>query len=79
MSAPEQPKKRRTKKCCKRYLTTKQVQYRYGDVSHMWVERRLRDDPDFPRYVKRGRLRFWREAALDEWDALCAARGRGQC
>ena len=77
MSTPQQSKTfPDAAKRHKRYLTAKQVRERYGDVSFMWIERRLKGDPDFPRYVKRGRLRFWDEDALDEWDCLCAARGR---
>jgi hypothetical protein len=62
----------------KRWLTVAQVRERYGNVSHMWVERRLQKDPDFPRFVKFGRMRFADEAELDEWDRICAARGRGE-
>ena len=62
----------------KRKLTARQVQHRYGDVSHMWVERRLKDDPTFPKFTKYGRLRMWNEDELDEWDRICAARGRGE-
>jgi predicted DNA-binding transcriptional regulator AlpA len=62
----------------KRKLTTRQVQERYGAVSHMWVERRLKNDSTFPRFVKFGRLRMWDEAELDAWDQLCGARGRGE-
>jgi predicted DNA-binding transcriptional regulator AlpA len=62
----------------KKWKTTRQVQVRYGDVSHMWIERRLKDDPDFPRPVKFGRLRFWDEDELDSYDRICAARGRGE-
>ena len=62
----------------KRYLTCRQVQERYGNVSHMWVERRLDDDADFPRCIKFKRLRMWDEEALDAWDRICAARGRGE-
>ena len=56
----------------KRWLSTAQVRERYAGVSHMWIERRLADDPDFPRAVKFGRLRFWDEAALEEWERNAA-------
>ena len=62
----------------KRKLTSRQLRKRYGDVSHMWIERRLQDDPTFPRFTKYGRLRMWDEEKLDEWDEVCAARGRGE-
>ena len=42
------------------------------------IVRRLKDDPDFPRPVKFKRLRMWAEDALDEYDRICAARGRGE-
>ena len=44
----------------------------------MWVERRLDDDDAFPRFIKFKRLRMWDEEALDEYDRICAARGRGE-
>jgi hypothetical protein len=31
------------------FLTTRQLRDRYGGVSHMSIERRLVDDPEFPR------------------------------
>ncbi len=40
-----------------------------GNVSRMFVRRRLRDDPTFPRpiqYAENG-PRFWRRAELDRW------------
>jgi hypothetical protein len=42
----------------------------------MWIERRLRDDPDFPHPIYFGRIRMWDEDLLDKWDDICAARGR---
>jgi predicted DNA-binding transcriptional regulator AlpA len=50
------------------FLTTRQVRHRYGGVSHMWIERRLLDDPDFPKPVYFGRRRFWLLAALKTWE-----------
>ena len=44
------------------------VRERYGDRSHMWVERRLKTDPKFPRPVYIGRLRFWRIDQLESWE-----------
>jgi predicted DNA-binding transcriptional regulator AlpA len=57
-----------------RYLRTKQVRARYGNVSHMWLERRLRDDPTFPRPIYFGRLRFWKLSLLEKWEAAQAMR-----
>jgi predicted DNA-binding transcriptional regulator AlpA len=56
------------------YLKTRQVQARYGGASHMWVERRLGNDPTFPRPVFFGRMRFWKLSELERWEAAQAAR-----
>ena len=58
------------------YLRAKQLRARYGSVSHMWIERRLQDDPAFPKPVKMGRLRFWRLSELEAWEALQSTDGR---
>jgi predicted DNA-binding transcriptional regulator AlpA len=34
----------------------------------MWVERRLQFDPDFPKPIKIGRLRFWDLDALEAYE-----------
>lgn len=49
-------------------LRTAHVRKRYGDVSHMWVERRLADDPNFPRPIYIAKRRFWRLGALIQWE-----------
>jgi predicted DNA-binding transcriptional regulator AlpA len=38
-----------------------------GGVSDMWIWRRLRDDPSFPKPTYVGRRRFWREADIIAW------------
>jgi hypothetical protein len=44
----------------KKFLTTAQLRSRWGDCSHMFIERRLMSDPTFPKPVKLGgRLRLW--------------------
>ena len=55
------------------WLSAAQVRQRYGGVSHMWLVRRLGDDPSFPRFVRLGRLRFWDEAELERWERERAA------
>jgi predicted DNA-binding transcriptional regulator AlpA len=55
------------------FLSTQQVRKRYG-VSHMWIERRLADDPTFPRYTKLGRLRFFKRAELETWELVQATK-----
>jgi hypothetical protein len=56
------------------YLKTRQVQRRYGGCSHMFIERRLANDPTFPRPVFFGRIRFWKLSELERWEAAQAAR-----
>lgn len=57
-------------------IRTAQVRARYGGVSHMWVERRLKDDADFPRPIYIARNRFWRLGDLVAWERLVASRPR---
>lgn len=49
-------------------IRTSDVRARYGGVSHMWVERRLADDPNFPRPVYIAKRRFWRLGDLVNWE-----------
>jgi predicted DNA-binding transcriptional regulator AlpA len=49
------------------WLSTRKLLRRYG-VSHMWVERRLLNDPDFPKPVKFGRLRFWDINEIEQYE-----------
>ena len=54
------------------WLTTAAVRARYG-VSHMWIERRMKDGSGFPKYTLLGRLRFWRLTEIEEWERKQAA------
>jgi predicted DNA-binding transcriptional regulator AlpA len=56
------------------YLKTAQVRQRYGDASHMWIERRLASDKTFPRPVFFGRMRYWKLSDLERWEAAQAKR-----
>jgi len=49
-------------------LPTPEVQRRYGQVSHMWVERRLKGDPTFPRPIYIAKRRYWRVGDLVMWE-----------
>jgi predicted DNA-binding transcriptional regulator AlpA len=65
---PENPK-------AKHFIGIRAVRQRYGDRSHMWVNRKLAGDPDFPKPNKLGgRLRLWDVDELEQWERLCAAR-----
>jgi hypothetical protein len=56
------------------FITSRQVRNRYGGVSHMWIERRLESDPQFPKPTYFGARRFWSLAALEGWERDMAAR-----
>ena len=57
-----------------KYATASQVRLRYGGRSEMWLYRILKDDPDFPRFIKIGRFRFFDIAQLEAYEARRAAR-----
>ena len=42
---------------------------RLGNVSDMWIVRRLHDDETFPRPTYIGRRRFWRRSEVNAWIA----------
>jgi hypothetical protein len=50
------------------YVSSKQLRTRYGGRSHMWIERLLKADPDFPKPIYIGRLRFWKLPELETWE-----------
>jgi hypothetical protein len=50
------------------WVSARQLRNRYGNRSHMWVERRLKNDADFPKPVKFGRLRFWDLDLLEAYE-----------
>jgi hypothetical protein len=58
------------------FVTSRQLRNRYGGVSHMWIERRLVEDPEFPRLVYFGARRFWALAALEAWETHKGIRAR---
>jgi hypothetical protein len=43
---------------------------RYG-VSHMWLERQLKENPKFPRPYRFGRMRFFKIAELEAYEKKC--------
>ncbi|MFC7396533.1 helix-turn-helix transcriptional regulator [Chelatococcus sp. GCM10030263] len=50
------------------YLSVRSLRARYAGVSHMWVVRRLKNDPTFPRPAYFGRQRFWKLAEIEAWE-----------
>ena len=57
-----------------KYATASQVRLRYGGRSEMWLYRILKHDPDFPRFIKIGRFRFFDIAQLETYEARRAAK-----
>jgi hypothetical protein len=58
------------------YMSGRQLRDRYGGRSHMWIERRLKDDPNFPRPEYFDPQRFFKICAIEAYERLCAARQR---
>jgi hypothetical protein len=50
------------------WISARQVRARYGGRSHMWIERKIKNDPKFPKPTYFGRLKFFRPSKLDEYD-----------
>jgi hypothetical protein len=59
----------------KRYATKKQVQARYGGVSHMFIKRLLARDPRFPRpfHFPNSSVDFFDLGALEQYEKECVA------
>ncbi|WP_441229453.1 hypothetical protein AB7828_03860 [Tardiphaga sp. 215_C5_N2_1] len=55
-------------------IPTARLRARFGGVSHMWVERRLKDDPTFPKPIYITNRRFWRVSDLVVWERGQIAR-----
>jgi hypothetical protein len=61
------PRKRRSRK--RSYSTSRQVRERYGGRSQMWLWRKLKYDPKFPRPLLMGKnLHLFDDEALDSYD-----------
>jgi hypothetical protein len=54
-------------------MTTAAVRKALGDVSDMYIVRRLADDPTFPKPLYICRRRYWTRGAISAWKALKAA------
>lgn len=50
------------------WLTSAQVCARYGGMSKMWLWRRVKDDPKFPKPRYFGRLQMYSVEALNKYD-----------
>ncbi len=58
------------------FISAKQLRNRYGARSEMWLVRKLESDPDFPRPMYSGRLRFFRLDELERYEKLAVTRGK---
>ena len=54
------------------FLTARQTRARYGNVSDMWLHRRLHDASGFPQPVVICGRRFWRLSDLAAWERSAA-------
>jgi hypothetical protein len=54
-----------------KYISIRQLRDRYGSVSQMWVERKLKFDSAFPRPYRFGHLRFWKLDELETYEREC--------
>ena len=60
------------------FLSSRQTRARYGDVSDMWLHRRLNDTSGFPQPIYiRGR-RFWPLSWLIDWEKKIASRDKAE-
>jgi hypothetical protein len=61
------------KRRLKTFLTSVQLRERWGGVSNMFLERKLKKDPRFPKPINLfGRLRLWDLELIENYERLCA-------
>lgn len=56
------------------FLTARQVRERYGNASAMWLFRRERNDPSFPRPIIISGRKLWSLTALETWERSLATK-----
>jgi hypothetical protein len=59
-----------------KFITTTQLRERWGNVSHMFIERRVKGDPNFPKPIFFGRLRFWDVEEVAAWERAQILKSR---
>lgn len=56
-----------------RFMTVRQLRDRWGGVSHMFIERKIKEDPRFPKPQKLGStIRFFRIDEVEAYERQCA-------
>jgi hypothetical protein len=53
---------------CRKWITSAQLRERFGNVSEAWPGRQMEKDPDFPRFKKFGRYKFWNLAEIEQYE-----------
>jgi predicted DNA-binding transcriptional regulator AlpA len=56
------------------WMSARQVRARRGGCAPMTLDRLIKNDPDFPRPVYFGRLRFFKLADIEAYERLCEVR-----
>lgn len=59
------------------WMTSNQVCARYGGKSHMWLWRKVKCDPAFPKPVYFGRMMMFSVAEQDEYDRIMISKRVG--
>jgi hypothetical protein len=59
------------------WMTSTQLRARYGNRSHMWIVRNLKNNPDFPRPSYHGRMQIFSVKEFDEYDRLLLSKRSG--
>jgi len=50
------------------YLNSRQLRDRYGDVSEIWIQRREKDDPNWPKPLRIAGRKFYRLRDILEYE-----------
>jgi hypothetical protein len=53
------------------YISFNQLRSRWGNPSHMFIERKIDADPKFPKPHYFGRLRFFKVSDVEEYERGC--------
>ena len=56
----------------RKYIATKQLRARWGNCSHMTIERKIKNDPEFPRPYHFMRIRMFDLAEIEEYERNAA-------
>jgi predicted DNA-binding transcriptional regulator AlpA len=62
-----------------RFISGAQVRARYGGMSRIWLDRRVKKDPTFPRPITFGNSRrYWSLAETEAYERAAVARAAGK-